>query len=216
MWIGLRYPVEELQQKLRKMLYWTYALAMIVAITLFFPDSTIQKWTKDRFGLDYQIAFNGSEYSEKIASELNTSSWGETDLVVTDGYSQASVLDQELHRFFRKNQIGAGLIIPPVTVWGSGSRFGRVFDWTVDFLDFEGKNLAMISKSPIQEYRWNPFFEDHRILEKEVNGVRFWIAMGRGFRASRYVREVLSPAWKGFYPPYILEKYFPSRCELRE
>jgi hypothetical protein len=216
MWIGLRHPIEALQHKLRQMMYWTYALAMIVLLVLFFPDSFIKKWALQRFGLDYQIAMKGPQFAEKVAVELNTASWGETDLVVADGYSHASVLDQELHRFFDQNHFTEKSIVPPVGVWGGGSRFGRVFDWTVDFLDYEGKNLTLISRSPVADHHWNPYFEDYRTLEKEIDGTRFWIAMGKGFRAGHYVKTELAPAWARFYPSFFLEKYFPSRCELRD
>jgi hypothetical protein len=215
MWVGIRFPLEELQFKLRSMTYFTYALAMIIAIGLFFPDSVVRRFVPERFSLDYEIAFHGDEWVEKIAGELNTPNWGEVDLVVTDGYSQASVLDHRMRLLLKKNHIGDRSIVPPVTVWDHGSRFGRVFDWTVNFLEFEGKNLALVSRSPLPSYRWEPYFQNHHQISKEVNGIQFWITLGRGFRARKYVEEVMVPNWKNAYPPFFLENQITSRCELR-
>jgi len=101
-------------------MYFTYVLSIAVLIVLLIPDSTLGKLVGNHFPLEYQIAFHGKDWAEKIASELNTSMWGETDLVVTDGYSQASVLDHELHRYFLKDYFWSQSSLPPV-------EYGRRF-----------------------------------------------------------------------------------------
>ena len=216
LWIGLRFPLELLKRKLHQMMYLTYALSMLVLLSIFMPDSTIGKLISDRYPLEYQIAFHGQEYAEKIAGELNTSMWGETDLVLTDGYSQASVLDHELHRYFLKDFFWSQASLPPVGVWGGGTRFGRVFDWTVLFPDFQGKNVAFVSRTLIPAAQWSDYFEEYRVSQKELNGQKFWLYMGRGFHARQYVADVLVPSWKKNYPHFFLEDIFPTVCELKE
>ena len=198
------------------MMYLTYALSMVVLVVLLKPDSTLEKFVAHRFPLEYQIAFHGKDWAEKIASELNTSMWGETDLVVTDGYSQASVLDHELQRYFIKDFFWHQSSIPPVGVWGVGSRFGRVFDWTVDFSKFEGKNVALVSRTLMVSTLWSQYFEESRVSQKELNGQKFWLFMGRGFYAKKYVAQVMKPTWQRHYPHYFLEKFIPTHCDLRD
>lgn len=215
LWIGLRFPLQVLKRKLRQMMYLTYALSMLVLVVHFFPDQTLGKFAAERFPLPYQIAFHGREWADKIASELNTSMWGETDLVVTDGYSQASVLDHELHRYFIKDFFFSQTSVPPVAVWGAGSRFGRVFDWTVDFSKYDGKNVALVSRTLIPSAEWSQYFEESRVSQKDLNGQKFWLFMGRGFHAQKYINEVMKPTWINHYPRFFLEDYIPSKCDLR-
>ncbi len=216
LWVGLRFPLELLKRKLRQMMYLTSGLSVIVLIVLLLPDQTLGKWAVNRFPLEYQIAFHGKEWAEKIAAELNTSIWGETDLVVADGYSQASVLDHELHRYFTRDFFWSQSSVPPVGVWGVGSRFGRVFDWTVNFMNFEGKNVAFVSRTLMVSSAWSVYFEESRVSQKELNGQKFWLFMGRGFRAKQYIDQVMKPTWEKHYPQFFMEKYIPSRCELRD
>ncbi len=216
LWLGLRFPLEILKRKLRQMMYFTYGLSMIVLVALFFPDQTIGKLVSQRFPLEYEITFHGKDWADKIAAELNTSMWGETDLVVTDGYSQASVLDYELHRYFLKDFFWSKSSLPPVAVWGAGSRFGRVFDWTVDFKNFEGKNVALVSRTLLPASEWSQYFKEYRVSQKELNGHKFWLFMGRGFHAKDYIARVMKPTWERHYPHFYLEKYIPSRCDLRD
>jgi hypothetical protein len=216
LWVGLRFPLQLLKKKLKQMMYLTYALSMVVLVILFVPDSTLGKIAASRFPLPYEIAFHGKEWAEKIASELNTSMWGETDLVVADGYSQASVLNHELHRYFLKDFFFSQTTVPPVAVWGVGSRFGRVFDWTVDFASFNGKNVALVSRTLMPSSQWSQYFDESRVSQKELNGQKFWLFMGRGFHAQKYITEVMKPTWKRHYPKFFLEDFIPSRCELRE
>ncbi len=215
LWVGLRFPLEMLKRKLRQMMYFTYALSMVVLLVLVMPDATLGKLVGNRFPLEYQIAFHGKEWAEKVAAELNTSMWGETDLVVTDGYSQASVLDHELHRYFLKDFFWSQASVPPVGVWGVGSRFGRVFDWTVDFSQYDGKNVAFVSRTLMPASAWSQYFEESRVSQKELNGQKFWLFMGRGFHAQKYISNVLKPTWEKHYPHFFLEKYFPTKCELK-
>jgi hypothetical protein len=216
LWVGLRFPLQILKRKLRQMMYFTYGLSMIALVALVFPDQTLGRLVSQRFPLEYQIAFHGKEWAEKIATELNTSMWCETDLLVTDGYSQASVLDHELHRYFLKDYFWTQSSIPPVAVWGGGSRFGRVFDWTVDYSKFDGKNVALVSRSLMPSADWSQYFEESRVSQKELNGQKFWLFMGRGFYAQKYINAVMKPAWKTFYPKFFLENSITSKCELRD
>ncbi len=216
LWLGLRYPLEELQGKLKKMMVLTYGFAMLVAVALFFPNQTLRKILPDRFALEYQMAIHGKDWAERIASELNTADWGETDLVMAESYSHASVLNHELHRFFQKDFFWSHSGIPPVAVWGPGTHFGRVFDWTVNFLDYDGKSLTLIARGELSKSQWGQYFEETRMIEKEINGSRFRLYQGKGFHARKYVEDVLTSSWKNYYPKFVLEKKIPSRCEMRD
>ena len=216
LWFGLRFPLSALQRSLKQMMLFTYAISLVVLTIVFFPQKTLAKYFQTFYPLEYQIAWNGAEYAEKVASELNTSLWGETDLVVADGYSQASVLDHELRNYFGSSLLRSSKMVPPVGVWGGGTRFGRVFDWTVQWEKFEGKNVAFVSKTLMPAANWGQYFKESRVSQKELKGKKFWLYMGHGFYAHRYLAEVMKPAWKKHYPKFFLEDYLPSRCELRD
>jgi len=183
------------------MMYFTYVLSMWCWLFYWcwFNSGQI---SGGPFPSEYQIAFHGKDWAEKIASELNTSMWGETDLVVTDGYSQASVLDHELHRYFLKDFFWSQASLPPVGVWGVGSRFGRVFDWTVDFSKFEGKNVAFV-RAPWWFHHYEPVLWGITCESERIKWTKILAFMGRGFYAKRYIAQVMKPTWERHYPPFF-------------
>jgi hypothetical protein len=91
-----------------------------------------------------------------------------------------------------------------------------VFDWTVNFLDYDGKSLTLIARGELSKSQWGQYFEETRMIEKEINGSRFRLYQGKGFHARKYVEDVLTSSWKNYYPKFVLEKKIPSRCEMRD
>jgi hypothetical protein len=215
LWIGLRYSFASLKRKLRMMMYMSGTLCLFLIYFLHFPESSVGKKIAQSHPLEFEIAFHGRDWAESIATEMNTALWGENDLIVSDGYTLTSLLHHELHRYFQKDFFFRQASLPTIANWGGGSRFGRVFDWTVDYLEFEGKNVAFITGKFLSGDSFSRYFDESRISQKSLNGVKYWIYFGRGFHANEYVNEVMKPSWKIFYPEFWLEKYIPSSCQLR-
>jgi len=216
LWLGLRYSLRLLKQKLRRMMLLTYLVSMFVLYFLLFPNSFPGNLLAQRHPLNFQIAFHGHEWAETIASEMNTALWGETDLIVADGYTLTSVLHHELHRYFQRDFFFRQANVPVIASWGGGSRFGRVFDWTVNYNDYDGKNVAFITGKFFDGDGFSKYFDEFRISQKSLNGVIFWIYLGRGFHAKKYINEVMKKPWNDFYPDFWLGKYIAGRCELKE
>jgi hypothetical protein len=105
-----------------------------------------------------------------------------------------------------------------VLVFGLASYHGRQDDLLTDFRTLAGKNILIFSTSPSVE-RHRCYFDEFRVYPLEIDGARFYYALGRGFRYSSYNDEVLSdailnlydvPNWLPVGSCYMFERYFSN------
>ena len=200
-WVCLFLREDQLVGKLRKMLIAALGLGGVVTVLLFFPESLLGEYFMKRSPMDFQIAFHGTEWPALIEPFQKDSA-----VIFTDGYTFGSNLDTELSRYARKNHTR----FAPVGMWGDGSRFGRVFDFTIDFRPLEGKQLTFVTKGKIPLHRWGVYFDRTEVNEMKLNGATFYITQAYGFKASVYIKEVFNEAVNRYYP-----KIWEEKCEIR-
>lgn len=88
-----------------------------------------------------------------------------------------------------------------VSVFGHGSHYGRHDDFWTDWSRLDGGSLAIFSKTPLSLEEVAPWFDAVRAETIEVEGARYEVVAGDGFRFERYRRDVLEPLCRRYYSP---------------
>ena len=123
-------------------------------------------------------------------------------VLMTRSYSQSSLLAYHAKAY--------------VPVFGFGSFHARFDDAITNFRELDGKNIRIASTSEIDVNSLRAYFGQVRVQERVINGARFWIADGEGFRFEPYRAEVLTsvaeryykaPTWLPAYGCRFLEMY---------
>lgn len=123
----------------------------------------------------------------------------------TDSYSISGLFDAE----FRKRDDSASL--PPVKAWLTGSRFGRAFDWTVDWRSLEGKTVSFFKFGHGSAAELGPFFLRIDAFPLKYEDVDYTVFTGSGFKAKEFWRTRVLPEIETFYPAFL-----PGKCSIKE
>ena len=213
MWLGLSFDQEKIRLRLYQMMKLSLVLGVVVGVLLLQPNRLLGWYFKDHYPFDFKVAFHGDQLVQEIWPELKGS-----PLVLTDNYTLSSVLSYEFHRYGEKNAVE----VPEVNLWGDGSRFGRVFDWNIDFKKLEGKRLVIVSKGVFPP-RWagyfNAFHPIHKILQDDHSSIDFYVWEGTEFHAQAYVDQVLKVSVDSYYPnvmPNFWNSLWSAQCPLRD
>lgn len=122
--------------------------------------------------------------------------------LMTPSYSQSSLLAYHAQSY--------------IPVFGFGSFHARFDDPITDFRALDGKNIRIASTRAIDAAAWQGFFTHLTVQERMIEGARFWVADGEGFRFEPYRAQVLSeiadrfykvPSWLPLYGCRFLEMY---------
>ena len=197
MWVGLALTEAALLDRIKKMLVLTGILAISVTLFLQNPEPVLKFLLKGRHEQDLKVVLAQKPFQAMIEPWLK-----QVNLVVADNYSLASVFTVQF-----------GKQAPEVYVWGEGSRFGRVFDWTSHFDRYRNQNVLMIARGVWPAHRWDRYFSEVKSEWVEIEGVKYWLSVGYGFRDRLYRDEVLLPAYQknyyGFFPQFL-----PQKCSF--
>lgn len=185
-WSALRLREERLLRAVRVSAVMAGALGLAMLVVFAFPSRLLPAPVRERNPFDFSIAAYPEEFQATIAPRIR-----DAERIFTESYSRSSVLNHLRLRY-------GG--IPQAGVWMSGSRFGRTFDWRVDWGALEGKTIAFLKPGAINGSLYSPYFASHEVLSEESEGAGFQILLGRGFRARDFWRERVRPELEGFYP----------------
>jgi len=105
--------------------------------------------------------------------------------IMTPSYSFASLLSYH-----------GGSYVP---VFGGGSFHARFDDHMTDFHSFAGKPIRIVSTRKIDPSSLAPYFDSVNVSERMLDGARFWVADGQGFRFEPYHATVLSQVAQTYY-----------------
>ncbi len=86
-----------------------------------------------------------------------------------------------------------------VPVFGYGSFHARMDDELTDYSQFAGKTIRVFDTRPITEASMAPFFEQVSVSIIRLDGAKFWLAEGRGFKFDVYRETVLTSTAASFY-----------------
>lgn len=162
------------------------------------PDTTLKLLLQGRHAFEYELAVRPDPFFEQLQPSLNG-----MHVIALEGYSLASVYHFESQRRWKSEAL-------PVTVFGSTSRFGRVFDFSTPWNSFEGKNILFLARSEWSSHDFARFFETTESKWVEHSGQRYWVSKGIGFKSELYRNEVIERIKREFYPNFL---GLPARCE---
>jgi hypothetical protein len=84
-------------------------------------------------------------------------------------------------------------------VFGEGSFHARFDDNITNFTDFEGKTILIAGTRRMDQASFAPYFESVSVRELTVEGARFWVAEGRGFKFETYRDNILKKIAATYY-----------------
>lgn len=106
-------------------------------------------------------------------------------VLMTASYSSAALLS------FHANDY--------LPVFGEGSFHARFDDNITNFSEFEGKTILIAGTRRMEETSFMPYFESVSVRELTVDGARFWVAEGRGFKFEPYREKILKKIAATYY-----------------
>lgn len=189
-WLALRLDLKTLMKASRNAMVMSSGLGAVLLLAVLLPDQMLSRFFEHRFKFEYQFAFHPDKFVQAILPKV------QEGILFTEGYTFSSVLNYELQRH-------APEVARPVGVWGSGSRFGRVFDWTApDWKKLDGETMIIITPGLLDLSKWLTMFHHVDREEVLVGGVSIHIARGMKLNAKEYIqREVRKPVYE-FYPEF--------------
>ena len=189
-WIGLRLDETKLASSVKTLIAITGGISIIALTVSVAPEKSLGPIFQHRFQFDFARLIHQEEWIEAIRTDVLAS-----NIVFTEGYTFSSGLNYDLEAFARSHEIE----VPEVSVWGSGSRFGRVFDWTIDFKKYDGKKVLIITPGPFGIEGWKEYFTSLKTEARQFRGNTFYVSTGEGFKSAHYLEKEFSRPIKTYY-----------------
>lgn len=92
-----------------------------------------------------------------------------------------------------------------VPVFGEGSQYARQDDLWTDFRAFDGRDMRLFSRDPLDLAAYQPYFASLQTGHFELSGVTFHWLDGNGFRYAPYREQVLTAVQRRYHaiPPWL-------------
>jgi len=104
-----------------------------------------------------------------------------------------------------------------VLVVGPSYHHARQDDMVTDFRLLEGQSIAIVTADLEEElFTFEPWFDEHRVELIEIEGAKFGIFIGEGFRYNDYRELVLRPVAENYYTLPDWLKRFSGSCYFCE
>lgn len=198
-WAAFRVPVAQW----RRLMGWTVALSvphlLAVAAMVWLPLSS---WQNTR--LYDKVVF--LREAPAILAELNRDRAPDVRLMA-HAYSPAAILSYHQRDY--------------VPVYGTGRHHARQDDQLVDFRDWDGANVRVFMRQPVDLALHAPYFDQVSTSSFEVHGVTYYLLDGWGMRYESYREGVLAeaarqfhgiPAWLPVWGNPFCERYGFADC----
>ncbi len=184
---------------LAKLVRWSaiLALAHVLAIALI-AALPLQTWKQSKLYDGIVLTVRADE----LVGQLQP--YAADYLLAMEGYSPAATLAYRARR--------------PFAVFGEGSFHARQDDLITDWRAQDGRNVLILRRSEPRIDDYSAFFDRTELREFAVEGVRFYLVLGQGFRYAAYHDKVLArirarfyriPAWLPQRGCDFCEWYFP-------
>lgn len=99
-------------------------------------------------------------------------------------------------------------------IFSEGSVHARADDKLTNFKELDGKNILLVKRSKENLEKHEQYFENTERKVLEVDGVRFELLLGKGFKYEPYRNEILSKVNEDYYNA---PDWLPiGRCHLKE
>lgn len=214
LWVSLK--LNELQ--LKKILYRSLGASLALGVAALYGISLgsfiIENKLNTRHKLDFAIAMEPYTWvTEVLKTEqewLKPQAQVEGKrLWVTDSYSFSGQLEVALKRYYPKEAQNI-----EISVWDQGSRFGRVYDWTTSWIQYDAKPVLLIARAEMSPWNWSEFFGATTSKTIFFEKSFYWISQGAPFQAQAFIEKKVKPALERFYPPWKYPARFSARCKI--
>ena len=161
--------------------YFMFALSslhlLVLASLLILPVTT---FTSDKFVIqDYEFGVNPSKFLEKLKPYEKNYTFGMIS------YGLASVASYHSNKHF--------------IIFSEGSVHARLDDKITNYKELSGKNILLVRRSKDNLEKHERYFKSSERKILEVDGVRFELILGQGFKYELYRDEILAVANKKYY-----------------
>jgi hypothetical protein len=186
--IFVLFDVDGLRRLVKPMAVYTLGQAAIAIVMLLLP-LRLASW-HDSYG----SMIIGS-YPDKVIARMIE--LAPNSLMATPSYAKSALL--EFH---------AG---EHVLVVGPSYHHARQDDMVTDFRSLDGQSMVILTDEPDEMPDFVPWFSEHTINFLVIDGARFGILVGEGFRYDLYREQVLRPVAESYYTlPKWLTQYSGS------
>ncbi len=175
-------------------------LASVVSVSFLMPERFVHPEVKQRFPFEFGVITGAPEFVPQIEAQTEGSS-----ALLFQSYGLASLVHYEFLRFGNPGRT------PAFGVAMSGSRFGRVFDFTTDWAELEGKTVSIIKTGDPESAKFAPYFRSVKEGRYFFRGAAYSVLTGEGFDARKFWGERVLPELEEFYP-----SGFAGACRLKE
>ncbi len=173
------------------------AVHMLVIVVM--ANLPLESWRGSRLYEGIVMTFRADALLARLATYENDYAFA------TDGYSPSVTMGFNARRYF--------------FVFGEASSHARHDDILTDFRSLAGRNILVLRKDAADPAQYEPYFDSVSYQSFEVEGARFYLVLGRGFRYEPYRERVLTelrrrfyavPSWLPMRACYFCDRYFPG------
>ena len=174
------------------MLFLSVLHLLLVAALLLFPITT---FTSNKFVIqDYSFGMHPTKFLEQLKPYEKEYTFSMVS------YGMASVASYYSNKRF--------------IIFSEGSVHARIDDKLTNYKDLDGKNILLVKRSKENLEKHERYFDSSERKSMEVDGVRFELVLGHGFKYDLYRKEILAVANKRYY---AIPEWLPvGRCDFKE
>jgi hypothetical protein len=179
MWAGLKFSETELGRLFKIIAGASGILSVVFLAVSVDPEKTLHPFFEHRLQFEFAQLTHPTELVQSILPDVQAAAG-----IFTEGYTLSSILNFDLQQYAHAH----GITLPEVSIWGSGSRFGREFDWTQNFKALDGKRVVIITPGPFPISFWEHYFTSLKTEERSLKGQKFYVSTGEGFKTALYLK----------------------------
>jgi hypothetical protein len=199
-WTSFSLPSGRLKGAFFTSAFFSGILGGILLLAFLMPERVIPSRVRDRYSFEFGVITGAKDFVTQLKSQIDGSS-----ALLFESYGLASLVHYEFGRHRGQD------LIPDFGVVTSGSRFGRVFDFTTDWNALQGKKISMIKTGSFDSAKYAPYFADLEGKNVFFRGAEYSVLTGSGFDSRKFWFEQVLPELEQFYP-----QEFSGKCALKE
>lgn len=197
-WIGLHFCDRALQKKLLYILCTTVLCYGVGVVFFLMPPQSVVNYLVQRYQFNALLVLNHHAILEKILPHMQ-----DIDLIgIKSSYSTASVFElsllQNTHRSLDQ--------LPKVFLFDNQSQSGHVFETTLNFNQYSGKNILFVLQQPLD---LTPYFESTHetkiTISFQGHKKHVYLVKGIHLHTAPYIHAFIEP---------ILAHHFCTGCHI--
>ena len=164
------------------------------------PERVLYPKLRNRYPFEFGIITGAREFIAQLKGEVSGAA-----AVFFESYALASLIHFEFGRYRGEDPF------PNFGVVSSASRFGRVFDFEMDWRALQGKTVSIVKTGGAEIAKYSPYFQSVSEKRSFFRGAEYSVLTGVGFDSRKFWQERVLPELEQFYP-----RNFVGVCKLKE